>query len=345
MKKLLCAMLCIVMLASLFLVGCSNDSTSSDSDTKAETLKFGMGVYSYIETVKNADADANGSAKAVSTVAAVLLDKDGKIIDCKIDSIDSNLGFTSKGEALEIAELATKNELGDNYGMVAYGGASKEWYEQADAFAGVAKGKTIDQVRALVAGENKGTEDVINAGCTITVSDFVLAIANAVENATDYTASKDNKISLGTVAIQSAKKNADEEPAGSNATETTFAAMLLDGDNKVVAAKLDCVEAKISFDAKGVTEAVAGTILTSKYNSGSAYGMSAYGQDLNGDGTIKEWFEQADAFTAACIGKTANEISAFAINTGYGSDDIQNAGCTINIAEIVKAAVKAATVA
>mgnify|MGYP003297401072 FL=1 len=70
--------------------------------------------------------------------------------------------------------------------------------------------------------------------------------------------------------------------------------------------------------------------------------MAAYGTDLNGDGTVKEWYAQAEAFDTACVGKTADEISALAADKGYGVEALQTAGCTINIADMVKAAVKAA---
>lgn len=70
--------------------------------------------------------------------------------------------------------------------------------------------------------------------------------------------------------------------------------------------------------------------------------MASYGTDLNGDGTVKEWNEQAAAFDEALKGKTADEISALAVDTGYGVESLQTAGCTINVNDMVKAAVKAA---
>ena len=68
--------------------------------------------------------------------------------------------------------------------------------------------------------------------------------------------------------------------------------------------------------------------------------MSAYGTDLNGDGTVKEWFEQAAAFDAACIGKTAAEIASLMADNNYGVADLQSAGCTILVTGFVKAASK-----
>ena len=65
---------------------------------------------------------------------------------------------------------------------------------------------------------------------------------------------------------------------------------------------------------------------------------------LNGDGVVKEWNEQGAAFDAALVGKTGTEIAALE-SEGYGVESVQTAGCTIAISDMVKAAVKAATVA
>ena len=66
--------------------------------------------------------------------------------------------------------------------------------------------------------------------------------------------------------------------------------------------------------------------------------MVAYG------GAKKEWYAQADAFDAQILGKTADDVKALADNTGKAGDDLVTAGCTINVADMIKAAVKAATV-
>ena len=59
--------------------------------------------------------------------------------------------------------------------MVAYGGAAKEWYEQAAAFDSACVGKTAAEIASLVAEDGKGTEEVQSAGCTIYVTGFVKA--------------------------------------------------------------------------------------------------------------------------------------------------------------------------
>ena len=59
--------------------------------------------------------------------------------------------------------------------MKAYGGAAKEWYEQADAFEALCIGKTADEITALMGEDNYGNADVKAAGCTILVNGFVKA--------------------------------------------------------------------------------------------------------------------------------------------------------------------------
>ena len=58
--------------------------------------------------------------------------------------------------------------------------------------------------------------------------------------------------------------------------------------------------------------------------------MKAYG------GAAKEWYEQAAAFDATCIGKTVAEITGLVADTA----DLQAAGCTIDVNAMVKAASK-----
>lgn len=339
MKKSVGLILSIAMLLSIIgLVGCGEKKAN-------DPLKFGMGIEAYVEAVSNADGDTQGKGQAVITVAAVLLDADGKIVKCAIDTADNTVNFTSDGKFVEATEFKTKYEKGDAYGMKAYANAAKEWYEQADAFEALCAGKTLDEVKAFVATDGKGTDAVVSAGCTIVITDFVKAVEKAVASATASNATADSKLQLGIVSSQQSSKDATADAAGMNEVDTTVVAAVLDKDGKVVAAVTDAMQAQFAFDAKGATTVEKGTAIATKKDKGANYGMAQYGQDLNGDGTVKEWFEQAQAFNAACVGKNASEIAALAVETGYGSADLQTAGCTIHVGDMVKAAVKAATVA
>ena len=328
MKKILSLSLVLLMMFSvLSLAGCG----------KAEPLKMGLGITAQISEIKNADGETNGSADSVATAAAVLLDKDGKIVKCAIDTANNALAFTSDGKAVVAGELLTKGEKGDNYGMKAYGGAKKEWYEQKDAFISVVIGKTIDEVKALEK-DGKGTDEVVNAGCTIKVSEFIPALEEAVKNATESEATADDTLQVGIVTSQSDKKDAADDAKGLNEFSLTIVATATDADKKVTASKTDALSFVVEFDIKGVSETEFGKDIATKRDAGDNYGMVAYG------GAKKEWYAQADAFDAQILGKTADDVTALADNTGKAGDDLVTAGCTINVADMIKAAVKAATV-
>ena len=170
MKRIISVALIVMMLLSLAVFGgCS-----------AKPLKMGLGVHAYVEKATSADADVNGEGQAVVAVAAVLLDAEGKIVQCALDTADNTVAFTSEGKFVEATEFKTKYEMGDNYGMVAYGKAAKEWYAQADAFDAALVGKDATAVAKLVADNGYGDASLQKAGCTIAISDMVKAAQKAV---------------------------------------------------------------------------------------------------------------------------------------------------------------------
>ena len=332
MKKLICVLLSVLMaLTAVAFVGCEGK--------KDESVKLGLGIYTTIAQATNADADANGKGQATMTAAVVTLDAAGKIVACQLDVADITVEYTGDGKAIANDSFKTKYETGKDYGMVAYGGSAKEWYEQADAFEGVVSGKTLDEVKALVAGENKGNDEVIAAGCTIAINEFVQAIEKAVANAVDFSATTANTVKLG-VHTEQTTKDAVEDATGYNQIETTFFAAAVDADGKIVAAASDCVQVQFTFDAAGASTFDTAKAVSSKREAGANYGMSQWGTDLNGDGTVKEWFEQADAFNALCVGKTASEVVALCASDNYGTDEVKAAGCTIMVNGLTKAAAK-----
>ena len=332
MKKIVSLALSLILVLSLFtLVGCGKKSDDNKTDA-AETLKFGMGSYSYYDKATNAEGETNGTGKYVTTVAAVLLDKDGKIVNAVIDAADNKVEYTSQGKAVAPAEFKTKYELGKDYGMSAY--SPKEWFEQVDAFVATVKGKTISEVKALVADGGKGNSDVASAGCTIAISDFVKALEKAVNNAKDSETTKDAKLNLGIVSSVSDSVDAADGVPGKIKVATTFVASAVAKDGKVIATSADALDVEFTFDTKGASDVDTTAEMKTKYEKGKDYGMSAY--------SSKEWFEQADAFNKVCVGKNADEIAKLAATDGKAGDALTSAGCTINVADMVKAAVKAA---
>lgn len=325
MKKTLVLALCLILAVSAIFTGCSAKEPT--------TLKFGYGVYIGAPAVADATADKEGSGKLDVTVAAVTVDKDGKIVACALDTASNTVKFTADGKAVANAEFKTKYEAGKDYNMVAYGGAKKEWFEQADAFEAVVAGKTLDEVKALVGEDNKGNDDVVNAGCTIMINEFVGAIEKAYNAAAESNVTAENTLKV-TAATEQTCADATADKDGSNKVSTYVFAAAVDADGKVVAAGSDCVELAFTFDTKGVSTLDTADVIVSKKEAGANYGMVAYG------GATKEWFEQAAAFDAACIGKTATEIAGFVAEDGKGNADLQAAGCTIYVTGFVKAASK-----
>ena len=315
MKKILTVLLATLMVVSLFaFVGCGNEAEA--------TLKLGLGVS--ISGSATDAADTAGNDQLTVTAAAVLVDDAGKIVKAFIDCADSKVGHTADGKAVVTESFKTKYELGAGYNMVAYGGATKEWFEQADAFW------------ALVAEDFKGTADVQAAGCTIYVSDFAKAVEKAINNAVASNATANDTLKLGVATSQTAT-DATAEAKGSNKIETYLFAAAVNAEGKIVAASSDCIEATFEFDATGKTAFDASAQILSKKEKGDNYGMTnpAYG----GTAT-KEWYEQAAAFDAACLGKTASEVAGLMSADYKGNADVQAAGCTIYVSGFVKAASK-----
>ena len=328
MKKLICALLCVLMLATA-LVACDK----APSEEPEATLKMGLGVYTATPTTTDATEEKDGQGKVAITAAVISVDADGKVVACQLDTADLTVKFTADGKAIANDGFKTKYEQGADYNMVTYGGAAKEWFEQADAFETVVVGKTLAEIKALVAEGNKGTADVVAAGCTIMVNEFVGAIEKAFANLTDSAATASSALKLG-VNVEQTTADATEEKDGSNQVETTVFAAAVDAEGKVLTAASDCVQVKFTFNATGASTLDTTKAISSKRELGANYGMVNYG------GAAKEWFEQADAFNALCVGKTAAEIKALCAADNYGTDEVKTAGCTILVNGLTKAAAK-----
>ena len=108
---------------------------------------------------------------------------------------------------------------------------------------------------------------------------------------------------------------------------TTVASVVLDDAGKIVACRIDAVDVNKS---EGDELAFAAEFAT-KAELGDSYGMlSDYGSSL------AEWYKQAEYFEGVVVGKTADEVAT--IKKG---DAELAAGCTIDVADFVKAVVNA----
>ena len=189
MKKTVSAVMLFAILISALSMGACGKN-------KQESAKIGIGIYRDL-SAEDASGTKNGSVNAVSTVAVTLFDKNGKIIKCYLDTLDASYSVTADGKYVKAADedVKSKRELGDSY-VMSEDKTKLKWYEQADAFAALAKGKTADEVKGLVASGGKGTEAVLSAGCTIVVSEFAMAVAESAKNLKDVMVNADPKTDL-----------------------------------------------------------------------------------------------------------------------------------------------------
>ena len=330
MKKIVAFLLLACMMLSLAACG------SSGSE-----YKLGMGVD------LSTDSSKENNAQVDATVAAVVTDKDGKIVACRLDVAQSKMDVT--GGAVDAAKtFQTKMELGDDYGMVAYGNAIAEWYDQAKAFESYVVGKTAAEVEGLEtvvndSGHNVSTDEALLAGCTMDITAFKAAVVKACNDEKGATfTGKD--FTLGVAAITAA----DESTAATDSDDaevkmyTEYAAAVVGKDGKILAALTDATQPKITADKNG--QITGADFKGTKRELGADYGMVAYGN------AIAEWDAQAKAFADYTVGKTASEVAGLETvvnDSGHNvtTDETLLASCTMDISGMMAVIALAATYA
>ena len=151
----------------------------------------------------------------------------------------------------------------------------------------------------------------------------------------------------GTAALTSVgtANDATAEKDGAIQSNTTICFLVLNDDGTIKYVKFDVVQAKVSFDAAGKCVSAVGDEILSKEAKKDGYGMRGASE------IGKEWFEQAAAWEAYCIGKTVEEISAtplYARNESHTTcADVEElkSTCTITVGEFIEALEAAAAVA
>ena len=121
----------------------------------------------------SATAEADGNAQLDVTLTALTLAGD-TITSCYIDGVQAKVAFDATGAITsDLAAPQTKNQLGENYGMVAWGFAIAEWNQQAASFAAYVTGKTADEVQGIAVDEATRPADAdLAASVTIAIGGF-----------------------------------------------------------------------------------------------------------------------------------------------------------------------------
>ena len=284
----------------------------TEAPVAAGAVKTGLAVSTNIADTTSATAEANGVAKYDVTLAAVTVDDNGLIQSCVIDSIPASVEFDTTGAIVSDinAAVPTKNEMGADYGMVAWGGAVAEWDAQVKAVADYAVGKTVDELKNgdidMTTGKAKDGTD-LQSSATIYLAGYVYAIEAAVNNAQHLGAQAGDELVLATLPSVKSSTSADAENAG-NAQLDADIVVLTRKDGIITSCYIDSLQAKIAFDATGVVTSDLTAPVQTKNELGENYGMVAWG------GAIAEWDAQAAAFASYVTGKTAAEVSGIAVD-------------------------------
>ena len=276
-------------------------------------LKTGLFISTSIRDSKSATAEEAGEAKYDVTIVAVLVDDEGIIRDCIIDGIATSVNFDAMGTVTtDLSQApATKNELGENYGMVAWGGAVAEWDAQAAAVAAACVGQHYGSLQGVVVAESgyapEGTDLATSA--TIYIGGYVKAVELAAATAQHLGAQTGDTLKLAVNTGIGSSVSATEEKEGTAQLDVDAAVVTLNGD-VISSCAIDSVQAKVNFDLSGVVTTDVNTTPSTKNQLGEQYGMVAWG------GAIAEWNVQAASFASYVTGKTAAEVAGIAVNEG-----------------------------
>ena len=143
-----------------------------------------MAASTQLNSSAPAAADQAGNAQLDTTVAVLTLNGE-TITSCTIDSVQAKVAFDNKGAITSdvSAPVATKNQLGEDYGMKAWGGAIAEWDQQTAAFCAYVTGKTAQDVTGIaVDAATKPTEADLATSVTISIGGFQALVEKAAQN-------------------------------------------------------------------------------------------------------------------------------------------------------------------
>ena len=314
-------------------------STETSTEANGDAVKTGLAVVSSI--AKSTDAgEKDGLAEVDSLIAAVTVDKDGKIVKCAIDAAQTKINFSAAGKILTDlkTEFKSKQELGAEYGMKKASAIGKEWNEQADAFAKYVVGKTIEEVKGIAVND-KGTagDAELASSVTIHIGDFIAVTEKAIANSKELGAKAGDKLGLGVSTNIAKSVDAGVKDGVAQAysmyTASTFAA-----DGKITSSVIDASQSNVNFSKEGKITSDLKAPLKTKNELGAEYGM------IKASKIGKEWNEQADAFAKYVVGKTLEQVKGIAVNKeGVSTEAELTSSVTVHIADFQNVIEKANT--
>lgn len=338
MKKKIALLLSLTLVLTMA-TACGKKNTNEGEATQGGATqeeatqggaKTGLAVTTSIGKSADATADAEGLAQVDSTIVAVLVGEDGKILDCAIDAAQTKINFSTEGKiTTDLAtEFKSKQELGTDYGMAGKSRIGKEWSEQANAFADYVVGKTLEEVKGIALTEGVPSDADLTSSVTIHVTDFISGIEKAVNNAKALGANADDKLGLG-VTTTIAKSADAGEADGVAQAYSNYSVVTTDKDGKITSSIIDASQSDVNFSVAGVVTSDLAVAPQTKQELGAAYGLASKSE------IGKEWFEQVDALAEYVVGKTADEVKGIAVTEGVASDADLASSVTIKIGDYI----------
>ncbi len=329
MKKSILIWIVIMFLSALSAAGLCQDTENAKTVLAVDT-----------SIAKSADAgEKDGLAQVDSIIVAVIVDENGRIANCAIDSAQTQINFSKDGQILTPLEkiFAGKQELGENYGMAVASSIGKEWNEQATALSNYVIGKTIEEIKGIaLTEEGVPAESELASSVTIHISDFIASIEKAVMKAENPGAAINDRLGIGLMTTIDMSKDATAEADGTAQAYSNIAAVTFNGEGVITSCIIDAAQADVNFNREGRITSDLSITPETKNEKGDAYGMKA------ASAIGKEWYEQADAFAKYTIGKTIDEVKGISLDAeGIPAESELVSSVTIHVGPFIEIVEKA----
>ncbi len=149
----------------------------TDAAASATAHKIGEGDELSLAMTATRDASA-ASPQFEVEIAAVTMDGD-TVSGCAVDTLPISLPTESGAFTYVSGELLTKAQQKDGYGMKKASPIEREWYEQAQAFATYAVGRSAADMQAIETDDSGKTDAV--AGCTVSITAMRKNLLRAID--------------------------------------------------------------------------------------------------------------------------------------------------------------------
>ncbi len=314
--------LAIVIMAIVLITAGCGQSPAADTPAVEEPVDetpavegiatLGLGVVTKINRSLDFDAGSEimAMAQVDSVIAAAAFDAEGRVVDVVIDTAQTRVNFDEELQVASdpAAEIKTKVELGDDYGMINASEIGVEWHEQIAALEEWMVGKTVAEIKALSLTEEGAPEDVdLAASVTITVTDYISAVEKAYNTAVSVEPGAESlglghKVSIGRSVGYTMAGETEILPLGQ--VDVVIAAVVFDAEGRVAGALIDTTQTRVNFDIEGQVTSDRTALFPTKKELGDDYGM------IKASEIGVEWYEQIAALEEWMIGRTAAEIQA-----------------------------------